>query len=1381
MPRPNEMAHDTLGQRIHECRDSETEDEDEGEESSFDEIGISSTGIEPKRDSRDERKPAHKHRRSGSEIQALLDTLSRFQVGRGSMPMPTSDQAPRFKGKNLQRFLDDYRIATTSAGWTDTERCTNLASYCRSSIARFVKTLSPVINRDWPATIQALRNFYPSDEYRGKFRREDLERFVKKKHQVASRREFAEYHREFCRRAQALTVNITTSDINRMFWIGLPKTLRQEIRFELQMRDPNLDKREAPSIANVRKAVVDILDKESVFADLRKTKSKHRTRQDKEGRTKHRGKPKKGKALFDESDTDETDSENSDSGDSESEKSDTTSTEDSSSSEDSADERARRKTMKKHDPKPSKKSSSIKARLKPEKRSKTPKESVSDMDLGYAKGGVADLTDRIRELELMIALSAKTKPSVPEEFPRNMDLDQEPSNSRVVNLMKLVMKELEDHRNDTRVLMDQRQARPREAGDPRNRCFFCRKEEAHARGTANCPEALTAVREGVCILENGRIFMPDHSGFPRTRPGESLLEAVRNAASSRQTATRKGNTHSPQVAFAEVMDPEGAGYESDEDELGASPTLWHHVMAVDRVEKPNERYNPLPPKKNVQWSEEKKYQDRRSRPRPYVELPPPPKRDGHRGVVTGPNAIPVQERANQGSGSKTGPKPTVATEEKAPKLPAPPPKPFKTPSKTPLAAKENVPTILKRQPNVQKSDFTIKGDPRIPNPGPEKIVRPTPKTKFKSTLGSNADVGAIYKQVLGTGITLPLGDLIAVSPEIGRNLAGDVRVRAIPVAKAKSQGEDEEMIDVFPAVHQETYTSDSSDSESEKSGPEPERSDNEGYGVGLRYEDQLPRTVYAASDEQEPSPNPETAVSPTGCFVLRLGNVGNMVAMIDSGAEINIITREIAQGLRQYFAEDNSGSKFRLRNVSGEIQSLYAKFNDVPCALGGFTLRQTFFESDDWNSHFKIILGQPFLRSYLAELSWDTEAGEPYTVMKLHPDGRKDGRSISVRLSTSKRNMKGRAAIPHMTMALAHAVLGGGDSRSQSEEPNVDTVEESEGEGTSGEFAEDGDEIMREPEVQPGEERSIQEEEVSGTETEVAQEPERPWMGAIEAMRRRYRLPRTKDHGLPEMYNNAVNHLRARIRPNEEQLTMEEAEYVYTQTRFKAKYEIPIGDRVLTATEGVQHFKIYNRPIRAAMESGCLFNLMTRDAQRMLGLPVNVLPTPPFDPMGEDLPITVMYAADVPINIGEGPYLPGFFLVVESITGGFDILLGKPWLLGLWKRFKGHMFPDWYDHPNNRQLRLDGNSIIPTREDTELDQTEEIPNQEEANQTRVEPIIHMGGAGPSSTHHSQVQQSEDRDRTRRVRKRGRSESREPAQDRYTKRTGKLGGSFGRTL
>src|SRR5271154_6304897 len=102
------------------------------------------------------------------------------------------------------------------------------------------------------------------------------------------------------------------------------------------------------------------------------------------------------------------------------------------------------------------------------------------------------------------------------------------------------------------------------------------------------------------------------------------------------------------------------------------------------------------------------------------------------------------------------------------KAPKNPPKPSENicPSSTSLPKLDN-------QPGIKKTDFVMRGDPRIPNPGPERILpRSPPKNQFTTTMRQKYSQDEIYKEVLDTGVTLPLGKFLSICPDLERTLAG---------------------------------------------------------------------------------------------------------------------------------------------------------------------------------------------------------------------------------------------------------------------------------------------------------------------------------------------------------------------------------------------------------------------------------------------------------------------------------------------------------------------------------------------------------------------------------------------------------------------------------
>jgi hypothetical protein len=125
------------------------------------------------------------------------------------------------------------------------------------------------------------------------------------------------------------------------------------------------------------------------------------------------------------------------------------------------------------------------------------------------------------------------------------------------------------------------------------------------------------------------------------------------------------------------------------------------------------------------------------------------------------------------------------------------------------AGMEKAPVILKWQPNIQKSDFVMKGDPRAPNPGPEKILpRSPPRNKFTTNMRQRYKTEEVYQKVLGTDVTLPLGELLAACPEIEKTLSSETRLCTVPVTHMSPQDKDEDMAEAFANAYVNEFDED---------------------------------------------------------------------------------------------------------------------------------------------------------------------------------------------------------------------------------------------------------------------------------------------------------------------------------------------------------------------------------------------------------------------------------------------------------------------------------------------------------------------------------------------------------------------------------------------
>ena len=141
---------------------------------------------------------------------------------------------------------------------------------------------------------------------------------------------------------------------------------------------------------------------------------------------------------------------------------------------------------------------------------------------------------------------------------------------------------------------------------------------------------------------------------------------------------------------------------------------------------------------------------------------------------------------------------------------------------------------------------------------------------------------------------------------------------------------------------------------------------------------------------------------------------------------------------------------------------------------------------------------------------------------------------------------------------------------------------------------------------------------------------------------------------------------------------------IYDRLRCRLRYEVPIGDGLVNVTEGEQIFRIKKQVMRATLDPNAYHNLITQSAQKRAGLIAHEVPQHTASPETNE-PITVRYCANVPIEIEDGPILPGIFLVVAGpLADGVDLTIAKPWIMGIQNRYKGYRFSEPSYSPTRR-------------------------------------------------------------------------------------------------
>ena len=740
------------------------------------------------------------------------------------------------------------------------------------------------------------------------------------------------------------------------------------------------------------------------------------------------------------------------------------------------------------------------------------------------------------------------------------------------------------------------------------------------------------------------------------------------------------------------MGPEGSDcfdYESDIPE--ASPALWQHVFAADRTEKPKPRFDPMVQDKRVKWQEKLPENRARAKATPYVEVPPVPKHWGDqkaplRESQPSQNPVPLTENP------KSVPNIPVKDIHPPPKI-LKPPRPMERPGNY---TNKNITAIqqenrgLKNQPNINKSDFVMKGDPRRPNPGPERTILPPrspAKNRFTTNMQQRYSGDQVYKKVLNADVTLPLGELLAACPNIEKTLSSDTKLRTVPITHVRARDEDEEMVEAFaglaPDSEEDAYT-------------DVLQEDN----YGMCYTAAASTPIYygfGAKIGAERDPFRKSPISATGSFNLKIGE-RDVVAMVDSGAEMNMITPSLAEDLRDHFAEDENGKKFRMKNVSGVITNLKGQFNDIPLSIGGHRIPETFFVGDHWDSHFDVILGQTFLNNRACEMSWN---GSDHILMRLYPSGNKEGDAITVRL-TKHNDYNRKAMIARMGMAQSYVTddlelslqeIGNNGSATMPVQSVLSEFDPFWNDYPSG--PEDTEVYLNpatltlptndEDIASLSWDNDILANIISGIDYssfwDIAAQAdmieEESHLRELDYMAARNTIqPSSLNPPSPQEMNmrfyRAVAALKQAGQLDTSHSTFEDIQDVYNSRIYKAFHHIPVGDKMFNIDEGEHAVRVNSKSLRAVLDPRLNHNLITRAAQQRTELETGVAT---WRDLGDEKFTDVEYCCPVLIELGVGPLLPGILMVTDDpIPGGYDILLGKPWMMGIECYFTHYRF-----------------------------------------------------------------------------------------------------------
>lgn len=158
------------------------------------------------------------------------------------MPRPRAKGAPRFKGKRVKEFLEEFEELATACGIDKARLPKLVVRYCSSKVADVIRYRDVFGGQDWDKATAELITLYESSDQRPHATAVEFRQLTNKSSALsrfASRRELDEYVREFMRISGDLVKRgqLTVTKRNLRFYQGLPSSDRNKIRPQLTSTD----------------------------------------------------------------------------------------------------------------------------------------------------------------------------------------------------------------------------------------------------------------------------------------------------------------------------------------------------------------------------------------------------------------------------------------------------------------------------------------------------------------------------------------------------------------------------------------------------------------------------------------------------------------------------------------------------------------------------------------------------------------------------------------------------------------------------------------------------------------------------------------------------------------------------------------------------------------------------------------------------------------------------------------------------------------------------------------------------------------------------------------------------------------------------------------
>ena len=193
------------------------------------------------------------------------------------LPIIGTRNAPRkFKGQYtyVKPFLRHYeKLCAKHSLTTQKEMCINITQYCSRPVKECIKGLPGYEEENWNKLKREIEKYFDAEREDKHYSEKDLIKYCNRcaKKSIKSLAAWKRYMRGFYAIATPLksNQNISETQMNKYFWQGLRKSMRDRLEDRLLSQDNTHDLEEPFEINNVDKVVTNLLHRNRFDADLR--------------------------------------------------------------------------------------------------------------------------------------------------------------------------------------------------------------------------------------------------------------------------------------------------------------------------------------------------------------------------------------------------------------------------------------------------------------------------------------------------------------------------------------------------------------------------------------------------------------------------------------------------------------------------------------------------------------------------------------------------------------------------------------------------------------------------------------------------------------------------------------------------------------------------------------------------------------------------------------------------------------------------------------------------------------------------------------------------------------------------------------------------------